>query len=96
MSLTITALMTGRLPESVLGASPARLSASLGSSIGQLNQLCTAAGGSLRLLAGVGGAGTVEDEAAALAAAQELELHLLSAGQPSPLTAHQARAQRPR
>jgi len=77
MNLTITALMTGRLPDGIAAASHTRLSASLGNAIGQLNELCTAAGGSLRLLAGAGGAGTVEDEAAGLAAAQGLELSYL-------------------
>lgn len=94
MSLIITALMTGCLPEPVAGASPTRLGSSLGSAIGQISDLCTAAGGSLRLLAGVGGAGTVQYEAAILAAAQGLALHLLSPGQPSPLTEHQSMAQR--
>jgi len=78
MSLTITALMTGRLPDGIAAASQTRLSASLGNAIGQFNELCTAAGGSLRLLAGAGGVDTVKDEAAGLAAAQGLSYLVLT------------------
>jgi len=94
MSLTLTALMTGHLPAGVSSASTTCFGSSLGSAIGHLNDLCKAAGGSLRVLAGAGSAGTVEDEAGNMAATHGLELHLLSPGQPSPLTAHQTRAQR--
>ena len=96
MSSTITALVAGRLADQMTLEPSALAWRSLDKAVHQLASLCTAVGGNLRLLTGVGvdGVETVEGEAARIAAAQGLVLHLLAPGLPTPLTAHQARAER--
>ena len=93
---TLTALVAGQSRPNVEDVYLAEVSLSLSAVVRQLNSLCLSQGGSLRLLTGAGPAVTesVEDEIARIACAQGLELHLLSPGPPSPLTSHQARAER--